>query len=200
MQAKWILSVFTIALLTGCIDHTKYAPKTEEQIEQESQDRTASLMRKEGSTQSEIDAFIARSKLSDGEKLKSRISEWSTPAENLVSLIDGGVFYCDLQRKSLMLQISYEHSQRTRRKLVECISTTSKVINTYYYGSYVSAPSSDEVKSAADESYIKWNAYKTTIFQNSPSAIQEQASLTVKDQVTKSEQIFLREALKKNKK
>lgn len=200
MQSKWTCAAFTLALLTGCVTQPAYIPKTDEQLEQESMDRMVAYKRQQGASQADIDDYVARSKLSDGENLKTRISTSSTPAENLVKLIDGGRFYCDLQRNSLKTPITYEYTMKTKRKLVECISSTSRVISSYYYDSYISSTCSDAVKTTVDESYLKWNGYKDSIFQSSPSSLQEQASLAVKDQVNRSEQIFLREALKKNKK
>jgi hypothetical protein len=199
MRSKWTCAAITFVLLAGCVSQPAYVPKTDEQIAQEALDKTVADMKQRGASQAEIDRMITHSKLSYEDQLKSYISPISTPAENLVELIDRGLFYCDLQRSSLKIPITYEYTIKTERKLVECISTSSRVISSYYYKSYVPSTSSDAVKGAVDETYLKWSSYGDSIFKSAPSYLQDQASMAVKDQVNRSEQVFLRET-QKNKK
>lgn len=200
MRFKWTCVAFTLVLLAGCVSQPAYVPRTDEQIAQEALDETVADMKQRGASQAEIDRMVAHSKLSYEEQLKSYISPISTPAENLVGLIERGLFYCDLQRSSLKIPITYEYTMKTKRKLVECIYTSSRVISSYYYKSYVPSISSDAVKGAVDETYLKWSGYGDSIFKSAPSYLQDEASIAVKDQVNRSEQVFLREAQKKNKK
>lgn len=197
MQSKWTYAVFTLTLLTGCVSQPPYIPKTDEQTKQESLDETIVSMKERGATQDQIDSLIAHSKLSFEDQLKSRISTISTPGENLVDLVDGGLFYCDLKRSSLKTPISYEYTRKLQNELVECVSTSSRVITNYYYDDYISSSGSDAVKATVDETYLKWNSYLDSIFNSSPSYLQDQASLGVKDQINRTRLVFVREAQKK---
>ncbi|TBU76232.1 hypothetical protein DNK10_09680 [Pseudomonas daroniae] len=156
-------------------------------------------MKARGATQDDIDGLVAHSKLSYEDQLKGRISSNSTPSENLVSLVDGGLFYCELKRGSLKIPISFDYTMKTQRELVECISNTSRIISSYYYQSYIPSSSTDVVKAAVDEAYLKWESYTDTIFKNAAPYQQEQAALSVKDQLRRAQQVFLREALKSKK-
>jgi|GEM_PF-3353490 len=200
MSYKWTCGALALALLTGCVSQSEYVPKTDEQIAQESLDNTISDMRQRGASQAEIDKFVAYQKMSFEDQLKSTISPNSSPAENLVGLINKGLFYCDLRRSSLKRPITYEYTAKLRRELMECISSSSQVITSYYYNSYASANSSEAVKAAVDETYLKWGSYKNSIFQSAPSYMQDQASLSLKDYISRSEQVFFKEVLAKQKK
>jgi hypothetical protein len=204
MIPKWTCAAFTLALLTGCAtqpvtSNPVYTPKTPEQIHQEAVESTVAAMKKNGASQAQIDALTAYSKLSYEEQLKSRISSTKTPAENLVSLVDSGLFSCDLKRRSLKTPISDDYTRKIKRELVECVATSSQVITSYYYKSYIPSSATEAVKGTVDETYLKWGVYKDSIFNSAAPLLQDQAALGVNDQLQRTQLVFLREALKNKK-
>lgn len=198
----WSWVALSVALLTGCVSQSAYTPKTDEQIAQEVLDQTVSDMRARGASQKEIDSTIAYLKLSYEDQLKDSIkpSAVSNPAENLVEMISSSIFYCDLQRRSLKIRITDDYTRKTERKLSQCAVSSSRIVSSYYYKEYISYETSESVKSASDEAYLKWGSYVNSVLQGSPPYLQEQASLAVKDQVAKFRQIYLREIISKRKK
>lgn len=202
MRSKWTYATFALALLTGCVTQPAYVPKTDEQMAQEVLDKTVSDMRARGASQEEIDRAIAYSKLSYEDQLKDSIkpSTVSNPAENLVDMINSSLFHCDLQRSSLKIRITDDYTRKTERKLSQCAASTNRIVSSYYYKEYVSFEPSEAVKSASDEAYLKWSSYVNSVLQGSPPYLQEQASLSVKDQVSKFRQVYLREIISKRKK
>lgn len=204
MHSKLIFAAFSLALLVGCVSQPKAASptqnlQTDEQIKQKALDSTIARLKASGASQSQIDGVTAYSKLSEEDKLKSRINADKTPAENLVSLVDSGLFLCDLKRNSLKIRISYEYTIKTERELVECISTSSSVITSYYYRSYIPSSTTEAVKETVDETFLKWGAYKDSIFRSAAPLIQDQAAQSVKSQLARAQLLFLRESLKNKK-
>lgn len=198
-------AICSIVLLSGCdsVPHATqpaFIPKTDEQIKQESVDKTVAEMKASGASQQEIDKFVAHSKLSYEEQLKSGISKGSSPSETVVSLVSKSVFHCDLRRNSLKNPITEEYTRRLKRELVECISVSSRVITTYYYNDYISSKDVDEVKGAVDEVYLQWQGYTSAIYQNAAPFLQDQASLGVADKLRRAQYAILKEALKNSKK
>lgn len=201
MRLKWILAVSTFALLIGCTP--AYVPKTADQIQQEVQDEMISKMRQRGESQADIDRQIAYSKLSYADQLKESIKpSWnsSDPSESMVSLIEHSLNMCDLQRNSLKLQLGSSFATKASERLVQCVATAGDVVRDYYYKEYIKSSSPESLRSAADETYLKWNGYVDSILQGSPSYMQEQSSLSLKSQAARFYQLSLREALSKQKK
>ncbi|HCF2574853.1 MULTISPECIES: hypothetical protein [Pseudomonas] len=202
MRFTWSSLAFSVALLTGCVSQSAYTPKSDEQIAQEALDKTVSDMRARGASQQQIDTTIAYSKLSYEDQLKDSIkpSAVSNPAENLVDMINSSLFHCDLQRSSLKIRITDDYTRKTERKLSQCAASTSRIVSSYYYKEYVSYEPSEPVKSASDEAYLKWTSYVNSVLQGSPPYLQEQAALSVKDQVSRFRQVYLREIISKRQK
>lgn len=200
MRFTWSCAALTLALLSGCVSQPAYTPKTDEQIAQEALNTTVADMKQRGASQAEIDSFIAYSKMTYEDQLRSKVSPTSTPSENMLKLIDSGLFHCELQRNSLKRFLTQEHADKTHRRLVECISKSSSVITSYYYRTYTPSSSSESVKAAVDETYLKWGSYTQSIFKSAPQYLQEQASMSLTDQLSRSQQVILRESLAQQKK
>lgn len=201
LRLKWICAALTLAILSECVTQPAYVPKTDDQINQEVLEKTIVDLKSRGASQAEVDRVIAHSKLSYEDQLKDSIkpSSISSPAENLVAMIRDSLFYCDLQRNSLKINISQDRTMKTEIKLAQCVVTTSGILSSYYYKKYVTYTPSNATKAVADEAYLKWGSYVDSILQRSPSYLQEQASLSVNDQVRRFQQVELEEILSKKK-
>lgn len=200
MRTRLTRLAFTFALISGCVSQPASQPKTAEQLKQERIDFIVSQMKMRGASQAEIDQTVSYMKLSYEDQLNNSIkpSYIGSSAENLVVLIENGQSHCDLQRNALKIPVSVEFTNETKLKLAQCATITSRIVNNYYYKYYVNASASENVRSASDETYLRWKDYINSITQGSPFA-QEQASLLLKSQINKFEQIHLREITKKSK-
>lgn len=204
MISKWICAALALVLV-GCVTPPStttpsYTPKTEEQINQDALNSTIDHMKQRGASQADIDNLVAYSKLSFEEKLRSGLKSTANPAYSLVSVIDTAFSQCDIQRQSLKIPISYELTTKTKADLAQCVLTSSRVISEYYYQSYLPAGASEPVRVVADETYLKWRSYFDSIVPGATPILQEQAALALKDQIHRTQLVFIRESQKAKKK
>jgi hypothetical protein len=186
MAMKWMCLALSVGLMVGCVTTEPYKPKSDAQIKQEALDRAVEHMRSTGSTQAEIDNLVAYSKLTYAEKVKRGFSDTNTTSENFIAGVDKAFFNCDLKRTGMKIFISHEHSVKQRSELSDCLLSSSKVINEYYYRTWSLSKPSEVERTAVDETYLKWQAYTDSIYTSSSTMLQDQAALAVKDQLNRS--------------